>query len=164
MSKVKSFLKRSVAAVVFCAISLLVGILSALLTKGNMDIYEQIKTPPLSPPGTLFPIVWTVLFVLMGIGAGMVYRRRNENPTNAQKGLRFFGAQLVINLLWSILFFNGRAYGPCIFVLCLLLTLVGIMSYCFGRVKRVAGWIQIPYILWLVFALYLNIGIVILNG
>ena len=67
MSKVKSFLKRSVAAVVFCAISLLVGILSALLTKGNMDIYEQIKTPPLSPPGTLFPIVWTVLFVLMGM-------------------------------------------------------------------------------------------------
>ncbi len=163
MSKLKTFLKRSIPSLVFSAISLLVGILSALLTKGNIDIYEKIKTPPLSPPSTVFPIVWSILFILMGIGAGMVYKRMEHSEIEVRRGLLFFSVQLIINFLWSILFFNAQTYLLCVFVLLTLLALVALMTLNFYRVNKVAGLIQIPYILWLLFALYLNVAIVILN-
>lgn len=163
MDKLKSFLKRSIPSLVFSAISLLVGILSALVTKGNMDIYESIETPPLSPPATVFPIVWSILFILMGVGAGMVYRRWEKEENNAREGLLFFAIQLAVNFIWSVLFFNAQKYLLCIFVLLLLLILVIRMAKGFGKVNKVAGLLQVPYILWLLFALYLNVGIVVLN-
>ena len=78
-------------------ISLGVGALSAFLTRGNMDIYETVTTPPLSPPGVLFPIVWTILYVLMGIGAALVYLNRENDKDAASSGLFNFGLSLFVN-------------------------------------------------------------------
>ena len=165
MKRLKSILYRSIPSLVFSAISLLVGILSALLTKGNMNIYEEINTPPLSPPSKVFPIVWTILYLLMGIGAGLVYRRKDEKgkEETSRRGLLLFAVQLAINFIWSILFFNAKAYPLCIFVLLLLLGLVIFMTFSFRNTSKAAALIQIPYIIWLLVALYLNIGIVVLN-
>ena len=163
MKRLRSFFKRSIANLVFIAISLLVGILSALLTRENMDIYNTVVTPKPSPPSALFPIVWTVLYILMGIGAGEVYKRRETNREVAREGLLLFSVQLLLNFLWSILFFNAMQYLLCVFVLIALLVLVILMTTKFYRVSRLSGILQIPYIVWLLFALYLNVGIVFLN-
>ena len=92
--------------VISIAIALGVGGLSALLTMGNMEIYNEIESPPLSPPSILFPIVWTILYVLMGISATVVYTKREDNFHEARCGLRTYGISLFFNFLWSIVFFN----------------------------------------------------------
>ena len=144
-------------------IALAVGGLSALFTLDGFGIYDIIASPPLSPPPIVFPIVWTVLYILMGIGAGEVYKRRETNREVAREGLLLFSVQLLLNFLWSILFFNAMQYLLCVFVLIALLVLVILMTTKFYRVSRLSGILQIPYIVWLLFALYLNVGIVFLN-
>ena len=163
MAKLRSFLKRIVPHLVFVSISLLVGILSALLTKGNMDIYDTVVTPKPQPPSALFPIVWTALYILMGIGAGELYKRRGMQQEATREGLFFFALQLIVNFLWSILFFNAMQYLLCVLVLIILLVLVILMTVKFYKVRPFTAILQIPYIVWLAFALYLNVGIVLLN-
>ena len=87
------------------AVPVAVGVISALLTMGNMDIYKELATPPLSPPSVLFPVVWTVLYILMGISCAMVWKYRKTDK-NADKALYYYAASLVFNFVWSILFFN----------------------------------------------------------
>ena len=110
--------------VVSVAAALAVGGLSAFVTRGGMDIYSDIKTPPLSPPGFIFPIVWTVLFILMGISAAIIYT--SENGTSAQRAdaLKIYAASLAVNFAWSIVFFNKRAFLTAFVVLLLLLFLI----------------------------------------
>ena len=163
MRKLKAFFKNIIPNLVFAAISLLVGILSALLTKGNMNIYDTVTTPKLAPPAGLFPIVWTVLFILMGIGAGEIYKRRESASVASKKAFIYFSLQLFVNFLWSILFFNAMQFLLCVFVLLALILLVVLMIVSFYTVKPLAAFLQLPYIVWLLFALYLNIGIVLMN-
>ena len=92
------------------AIALAVGGLSALLTAGNMDLYSEITKPPLAPPSILFPIVWTLLYILMGIGAAMVYGEKGIKPDEVRKALTVYAVSLFLNFFWSIIFFNLRAY------------------------------------------------------
>ena len=145
------------------AIPLTVGILSAALTKDNMDIYDKLKTPPLSPPGIIFPIVWTVLYILMGVSSAMIYVDRNKYPEAATKGFVWYGASLVLNFSWSIVFFNMEAaFVALLILLGLLYTIIKtIIEY--RRVKPQAAYLQIPYALWVLFAGYLNAGIWLLN-
>ena len=140
-----------------------VGVLSGLLSREGTEIYAQtVIKPPLAPPGILFPIVWTVLYALMGIGAAMVWLE--EESALRKRGINIFVAQLMVNFFWSLVFFNLQAFGLAFFWLLTLLALVVWMAYTFYQVRPLAGLLQIPYILWLLFAAYLSAGVWILNG
>ena len=158
--KIKDNLASYVIAI---AIPLGVGLLAAYLTMENMNIYSKINTPPLSPPALLFPIVWTVLYILMGVSSAMVYNRREAEPINARRGLGYYAMSLIANFAWSIIFFNVRAFGIAFLWLVLLLYLIIRTILCYFKVSKVAAFIQIPYAVWVAFAGYLNLGIIILN-
>ncbi len=119
------------------------------------------EKPPLTPPGIVFPIVWSILYLLMGIGAARVYRTPASNARS--KALGVFLLQLVVNFFWSILFFNAKAYGFALLWLLLLWGMIIWMIRLFYRVDRPAAWMQVPYLLWVTFAAYLNYGVWMLN-
>ena len=144
-------------------IALGVGGLAALLTRNNMDIYQSITRPPLSPPSWLFPVVWTVLYILMGISSAMVYIKGSEGDENASSALRIYALQLAVNFFWSIIFFNMQAYLFAFIWIILLWILIIVMIKRFYEVSPVAAWLQIPYLLWVTFAAYLNLMIYFLN-
>lgn len=144
-------------------IAILTGGISALLTKGNMDIYETINTPTLSPPSLLFAIVWTLLYALMGVSAAMVYLEPTATDRKKQNALFTYAVSLFVNFLWSIIFFNMRAYLFAFLWLVLLefLIIKTILEY--NDINKIAAYLQIPYAVWVAFAGYLNLGILILN-
>lgn len=152
--------KKYMPYIVSVLISLGIGGLSAFLTKDSMPIYSAINRPAFSPPPELFPIVWTVLFVLMGIAAGMIWC---SNGRQLDFALLFYGAQLVFNFCWTLIFFNFRAYFAAFIWLCLLLVLIGITMIKFFRIKSTAGWLLLSYFAWVCFAGYLNFMIWRLN-
>ena len=142
--------------------TLLVGGLSGFLSRGGMENFEQtVAQPPLSPPMLLFPVVWSVLYVLMGTGAARIYL--NGGEVGKKRCLNLYVVQLVVNFFWSLIFFNAAAYGFALLWLLLLLGLVVTMTLCFWKTDKLAALLQIPYILWLLFAAYLNFGIWRLN-
>ena len=139
-----------------------VGLLSGLLSREGTALYaELLQKPPLSPPGWVFPVVWTILYGLMGLSAAIVYA---APPTQARsRGLNLFIAQLIVNFFWSPIFFNARAYGLALIWLLVLWVLVLLMILQFRKVDRSAAKLQIPYLVWLTFAAYLNWGVWVLN-
>lgn len=139
-----------------------VGALAGWLTRDGIAHYSQtVIQPPLSPPAFLFPIVWTILYALMGIGAARVYLTPASNARS--RGLLLFLVQLAFNFLWSIVFFNLRAYGFAFFWLIALWLLILWMTASFYQVDKTAALLQIPYLLWVAFACYLNFGVWMLN-
>jgi len=159
-SSVKQTVKTYLIAIL---IPLAVGFLSALLTRGSMGIYADIVRPPLSPPAILFPIVWTILYVLMGVSSAMVWIRRKENPTDAWAGLAYYAASLIFNFGWSILFFSFRQYLAAFLWLLVLWYLILKTILHYRKVVPLAAYLQIPYLLWVTFAGYLNLAVWILN-
>lgn len=155
--------KKLLPYIVSIAVALAVGGLSALLTRGNMDIYSTVKTPPLSPPSFLFPVVWTLLYILMGLSAAKIYTNPFAFDAEKRSALWTYALSLGVNFLWSIIFFNMKAFGVAFFWLLLLLFLIirTIMKY--YPISPKAALLQIPYVLWVTFAGYLNLGIWILN-
>ena len=149
--------------VISVAIALGVGGLSALLTSGNMDIYSRIEQPPLAPPPILFPIVWTILYVLMGISAAMIYEEKDRKPDEVRNALTVYGISLFFNFFWSIIFFNMQAYLFAFVWLVALWGLILLTIIKYYRIKPIAAYLQIPYLLWVTFAGYLNFAIYILN-
>ena len=143
------------------AIPLGVGGLSALLTSGNMQMFEEINKPPLSPPGWLFPVVWTILYILMGIALYLVVvAKENKGKLAAYIS---FGAQLFFNFFWSIIFFNARAYLFAFVWLILLWAAIIVNIYFFNKVNKTSAKLLVPYLIWVTFAGYLNFGIYLLN-
>ena len=140
-----------------------VGALSAWLTRDGMELYKaQVVKPPLSPPAMVFPIVWVILYALMGIGmARVVLSARSDERTDA---IQVYLLQLAVNFTWSIFFFRLQTYGGALIVLLILLALIIWMILRFRRVEKPAAYLQIPYVLWVCFAAYLNAGVWILNG
>ena len=122
---------------------------------------ETVRQPPLSPPAIVFPIVWTILYALMGIGAARISVAPDSQ--NRRRGLNLFIIQLIVNFFWSLIFFNAQAYGFAFLWLLLLWFLVLWMAVSFYRVDPAAALLQIPYLLWLTFAAYLNYGVWMLN-
>lgn len=149
--------------VISIAIALGIGGLSALLTSESMDIYSDIVQPPLAPPAILFPIVWTILYTLMGIGAALVWNKKEEQPKEVQDALIVYAVNLFMNFLWSIIFFNMRAFLFSFIWLVLLWVVILIMILKFRKVSPAAAYLQIPYLLWVTFAGYLNLAIFLLN-
>lgn len=141
----------------------LVGLVSWLLSRQGTKIYAVAALkPPFSPPGWIFGVVWPILYGLMGIGAAMVWME--EDDPLRKRGINLFVAQLIVNFFWSLIFFNLQAYGLAFFWLLVLLALAVWMAYTFYQVRTLAGYLQIPYVLWLLFACYLSAGVWILNG
>lgn len=138
-----------------------VGLLAGLLTRDATMIYANtIQKPPMSPPAIVFPIVWTILYALMGIGAARVATSPNRKNDTA---LNLFIIQLIVNFFWSLFFFNAQAFGFAAIWLILLWVLVLLMIIAFWKVDRLAAWLQVPYLIWLTFAAYLNLGVYLLN-
>ena len=125
--------------------------------------YGDMKKPFLSPPGNIFPIVWTVLYLLMGIGAALVYTSNTNNVENKKMGLVFHVVQLILNFFWSIIFFNAKEYLLAFIWLVLLWLAVLSMLLNYKNVSKTAYFLNIPYIVWLTFAGYLNLAVFILN-
>lgn len=149
--------KRLILALV---VSIGAGVISWLLTGNSMEMYKNLNKPPLSPPGQLFPIVWTILFVLMGIASYIVCETRDDDRTEA---LILYGVQLFVNIGWSVIFFNFGTLWLAFFWLMLLWVLIIFTISRFYQVNTAAAWLMVPYLLWVTFAAYLNIAIAIMN-
>ena len=142
-------------------LTLAVGGLRGFLTSMGMDSFDALTKPPLTPPSFLFPIVWTVLFILMGVGAARIFM---TEPTAARnRALIVYVVQLAVNFLWSIIFFNLQAYDFAFYWLILLWVLILTMIYLFCKVDKPAALIQIPYAIWVTYAGYLNLMIWLMN-
>ena len=140
-------------------LALAVGGASALLS-GSQATYAGLVKPPLSPPGWVFPVVWTVLYILMGIAAGLIHR---SDDVDKERALTLYYIQLFINFLWSPLFFGWGCYSFAAIWLLLLVVAVFATWRRFRAISPSAGWLLVPYLLWCLFALYFNIGFVVLN-
>ena len=140
----------------------IIGGISGWLTRDGTKFFKAaVQKPPLTPPAIVFPIVWAVLYALMGIGAARVYMA----PASAlrKQSLALFFVQLGFNFFWSILFFNAQAYGLALLWLAVLWALILWMILTFRKTDRLAAWLQVPYLLWVSFAAYLNFGVWALN-
>ena len=146
-----------------CGISLGVGAVSALISMPSMGAFEKASKPPLTPPNWVFPVVWTILFILMGISSYLVYVSRTESREVRNAALMVYVSQLVVNFFYPIIFFNLSAYLLAFIWILILLIMVTVMVRLFLRVSKVSGLLQIPYLLWVTFATYLTFGVFILN-
>ena len=143
------------------AIPLAVGGLATLLS-GGMDTYRVINQPPLSPPGWVFPLVWTVLYVLMGEAAYRVLTSKADKE-QVKNALIAYGVQLFLNFLWPLFFFGGQMYLTAFIILVVLWIAILITTRRFSKIDETAGDLLLPYLLWVTFASYLNIGVFLLN-
>ena len=121
------------------AIPLAVGGLSALLTRNSMEIYSEINLPFLAPPSWLFPVVWAVLYVLMGISSAIIYKQKDADPEEVRRALWLYGINLAVNFAWSIIFFNLQAFfGAFVWLLLLIFIIIKMISS-FYRIKPLAA-------------------------
>lgn len=139
-------------------IPVLLGGIVGFFISGSMD-YKDLVKPPLAPPSILFPIVWTILYILMGISYGFLESKLLMDSRG--KGIYYF--QLFVNLLWPIFFFVLKWRLFSFFWIILLLFLILLMIIDFYRKDKISGILQVPYLLWTIFAAYLNVSIYLLN-
>lgn len=153
--------------IVAIAIPLAVGMLSSFITKDAMMSFNAMKKPPLAPPGILFPIAWTILYILMGISSYIIYVYDVKNDTSSlnlkNKCLSLYAIQLIFNFFWSIIFFKFKLYIFAFVWLVILWILVFKLMRESKKISKVASYLLIPYLAWMTFAGYLNIGIAVLN-
>ena len=139
-----------------------VGALAGWISAGGIEVYSALANkPPLTPPQWIFPVVWSILYALMGISAARISLTPPSKERNM--GLNLFTAQLIVNFFWPLLFFNAQAFGFALIWLILLWVLVLAVILTFRKIDKTAAWLMIPYLLWLTFAVYLNAGVYILN-
>ncbi len=140
------------------AIPVILGAIVGFIISGSID-YNSLQKPFLAPPSIVFPIVWTILYILMGISYGIL-----ESKSQADSSIKLiYYSQLFVNALWSILFFYLKWRFFAFLWLVFLLALILIMIKTFYNKNKVSGLIQIPYLLWTLFADYLNLSIYLLN-
>lgn len=150
-------------ALIFCiAIPLIIGRVAGFISKDSMSIFETLNKPPLSPPGWLFPVVWTILYTLMGIASYLVLTS-GTSQKDAAKALKLYGLQLLFNFMWTFWFFYLQWYWFSFIWLAALWLLILATAIAFYRISKPAAYLLIPYLAWVAFAGYLNLGIAILN-
>ena len=147
--------------IICLAIPLGVGGLATLLS-GGMDTYKTLNQPPLSPPGWVFPIVWSILYLLMGYASYRILMSEAE-PAGIRKALIFYGIQLFLNFLWPLLFFGMQWYWAAFILLVVLWAFIYLTMHLFGEIDDTAENLLIPYLLWVTFAGYLDLGVALLN-
>lgn len=145
----------------FLAIPLVAGGLATLLS-GGMDSYQVMNQPPLSPPGWIFPVVWTVLYLLMGYASYRI-AESDAPKEDRRKALVFYGIQLFLNFLWPIVFFGLQWYFAAFGLLLVLWVFIYLTMHFFEQIDEPAENLLIPYLLWVTFAGYLNLGVALLN-
>ena len=153
---------RIFALIIALLIPLLVGGFSALLTAEDMKFYDTMARPPLSPPGWVFPVAWTILYALMGLASYFIYTSDAE-PERKRKALMFYAAQLVMNLLWSTLFFTYSRYLISLIWLLVMWVLILVCAVRFYRIRHAAGLMMGVLFLWTTFAAYLNLACYIMS-
>ena len=139
-----------------------VGGIAGYMTREDVKIYAStIVKPYLSPPALLFPVVWTVLYALMGVSAARVCAA----PVSQERteGLRLFMVQLGINFAWCFVFFKLRMFLAASLLLAVMLVIVLMMCVRFRKIDQLSAYLQMPYVMWLMFAEYLSIGVYVLN-
>jgi tryptophan-rich sensory protein len=137
--------------------------LAGLLTQNATELYGQMAVkPPFSPPAWLFPVAWTILYLMMGYASYLVWRSQGSKK-QIEKALTWYGAQLAANFLWSPLFFQWKMYLAALILLIVLVVLVVITLLRFRQLNATAGWLLVPYLCWLLFAGYLNAGVWLLQ-
>lgn len=142
----------------------LTGVLSALLSGNFSGTYAGIPKPPLSPPAWLFPAVWTVLYAVMGISAYLIYSCRGTDSDARRNALAVYWVQLFVNFSWSIVFFRLKLFAAAAAVILTLLMLIAVMIKMFRKIRPAAGYMNIPYLIWVIFASYLNIAAAVMAG
>lgn len=160
MKKKVNFIKL----IILILIPLVVGFVSSMITKDAMISFNMMKKPPLSPPGILFPIVWTILYIMMGIASFLVVNN-NDNTVKSikNKWITIYIIQLVFNFFWLIIFFKLRMYYFGFIWLVVLWILVLVLILNGKKINLKSVYLLIPYIIWMTFAGYLNIGVALLN-
>ena len=143
-------------------IPLAVGGISAFLTMKGMDNFDVINKPPLSPPKILFPVVWTILYIMMGLASYLVYNSKSVSRQTTS-ALFFYGLQLIFNFFWSIIFFNLQMYLTAFIWLIIMIALIVITIVKFYNINKLSGLLMLPYLIWCIFAAYLNFGIYLLK-
>ena len=144
-------------AVLFC------GILSAF-AGGSTSSYRELELPALAPPAFVFPIVWTVLYILIGGAAGAIACACGRAyESDKYRGMLFFVIMMVFNFIWSPLFFGAGAYFAAFVAILMMIILTFFIIYYFGRIYKSAAAVMVIYLLWLFFAAYLNLAVIILN-
>ena len=153
---------KTKALAVCVALPLLTGGLAALISKKSMGLFDSVDKPPLSPPAWLFPVAWTALYVLMGLACYRVFTAQAPQEQK-NRALLFYALQLGFNFFWTIIFFNLGAYTAAFVWLVILLALIVITTVLFYGIDKTAAYLMIPYIVWVTFAGYLNLGIALMN-
>ena len=144
--------------IIYSLLPIVGGALVGLIISGYMNYGDMVK-PPLSPPSYIFPIVWTILYILMGIS----YFIATKDNGNDKELNQIYILQLLVNFFWPIIFFVLKMYFSAFFWIILLIILVIFMIKELLKNNKISGYLQIPYFIWLLFATYLNIGIFLLN-
>ena len=156
-------MKLNYKLLILCiAIPLFSGALSSFIAQNSMTTFDLLNKPPLTPPGIIFPIIWSILYILMGIASYLVLTS-GENANEISIALTAYGLQLIVNILWPVFFFSFQWYFFSFLWLVLLWVLVAKLILEFGEISKVAAGLNVPYLLWLSFAGYLNLGIWLLN-
>lgn len=155
-------MKKILKAVLIIAIPLIVGGISGFLIRNNVFIYDVLKKPPFSLPSNLFSVVWGILYLLMGIGL-YLFLKSGASDDRFSDGVTVFAFQLLLNFFWPIVFFNFRAFLAAFILLIALLVFVAITVSFFYNTKKSSGIILLPYLIFLVYAGYLNFGVWFLN-
>lgn len=145
--------------IIITVITFIVGTFFSFFTMNSMDTFKDLSKP-INVPGVLFPIVWSILYLLMSISCYLIVQ---SNDKDKKEGIILYAIQLVINSLWTLIFFGFGAYLLSFIWIIILLIVVIIMLAKFYNINKIAMYINIPYVLWLLFAAYLNLGIYLLN-
>ena len=156
-------LKKIKYYVIGILIPVAIGGLSALLTRGDMDIYKDVAMPPFAPPAILFPIAWSILYVLMSVSSVMVLLEKSVPFSDKAKAFLYYFLSLCVNFLWNIIFFKLRAFFACFILILILLFLIIKTIIEYIKINKIAAYLQIPYALWVTFAAILNFSVWYLN-
>ncbi|WP_167954744.1 TspO/MBR family protein [Anaerosporobacter faecicola] len=142
------------------AIPQIVGAVTGLVTSNSREIYQNLNKPDLAVPGYVFPIIWPILFLFMGIASYLIYC---SDSKEREKALRLYGINLLLVFVWSVVFFTFQAYAAAFLVIVAFWGVVFTMITMFTQISKVAGWILLPYFIWITYAGYLNLQVVLLN-
>ena len=143
----------------YIIITVLIGSLPSFFIKIS-DVYKELNKPLLSPPGVIFPIVWTILFILMGIS---IYKVGSSKSNKKKEAIIIYFIQLIVNALWTPIFFGLNEYFLGFLWVIMLLLIVVVMLIKFSKIDNISVYLNIPYVFWLLFASYLSFGVFVLN-
>ncbi len=145
---------------IYIFITLLIGVIPSIFVYNNIDKYELLNKPLLSPPSIIFPIVWTIIYIILGIS---IYRIMGTDNNRKNEAKLIYFIQLIINALWTPIFFGLNEYFLAFLWIIMLILLVITMIIIFFKIDKISAYLNIPYLFWLLFASYLNFGIFVLN-